>query len=149
MAIAAIMHKQLITATPDETVATAAQRMREHRLGAVLVLEGKKLAGVFSERDLLMRVVAEGKDPRVTTVGEVATPNPVTVKASAEIEVCYQIIKERGFRHLPVVDDAGVPVGIISARDFLQLMVVGMSRQVDMESFFDNIGSLDLDMFGA
>jgi CBS domain-containing protein len=149
MAIQAIMQKRLVVTTPGETVAVAAKRMSDHLLGALLVVEGKKLVGIFSERDLLVRVVAAGKDPAATLVGEVATRDPVTVAETAEIQDCYRIIKERGFRHLPVVAADGSPVGVISSRDFLQVMVLGLAEQVDLGKFFHQIGKLVMDTRGA
>jgi CBS domain-containing protein len=149
MGIDKIMQKRLVVTGLDETVAAAARRMSDHNLGALLVVEGGKLAGIFTERDLLTRVVAVGRDPATTKVGEVATRDPVTVRAAAPIDDCYRILQERGFRHLPVVEAEGAPVGMISARDFLQRMVVELSREVDMELFFTNVGVMDLPVFGA
>jgi CBS domain-containing protein len=112
--------KKVISAKPDETVAAAARRMAQHRIGALLVEEEGRLVGIFSERDLLKRVVAEGRDPAVTTVGEVASTELATVRETADAATCARLIRDRGFRHLPVVDERGQPVGILSARDFLQ-----------------------------
>lgn len=149
MAIDRIMQKKLVVTGLNETVAAAARRMSDHSLGALLVVDGGRLVGIFTERDLLTRVVAAGKDPASTRIGDVATREPVTVRSSAGLEDCYRIVKERGFRHVPVVDATGAPAGMISARDFLQLMVVELSREVDMELFFSNVGAMDLPVFGA
>ena len=112
--------RKVISAGPDESVASGARRMVEHRIGALLVVEDGRLVGIFSERDLLKRVVAEGKDPAATRIGEVCSTNVATVSETADPATCARLIRDRGFRHLPVVDDDGSPVGILSARDFLQ-----------------------------
>jgi CBS domain-containing protein len=143
------MKKRLVIVAPGDTVAKAARTMSDNELGAVLVVDNGKLTGIFSERDLLKRVVASGKDPTRTFVGEVATPHPVTVGATAQISDCYRIIKEKGFRHLPVVAADETPIGIISARDFLQFMAVCIEEHADMGDFFKNIGTMRLDPYGA
>ena len=94
--------------------------MAEHGIGALLVVEEGKLEGIFSERDLLKRVVAAGRDPEATAIGEVCSRDVVTVSEQADVATCGRLIRDRGFRHLPVVDAGGRPVGILSGRDFLQ-----------------------------
>lgn len=128
--IGALMQTEMVTAKPEEKLADVAQRMRDNRVGAVLVVEGDKLEGLFSERDLLTRVVAAGKDPATTTVGSVSTRDLVTVGIDTHVKECATILKEKRFRHLPVVD-GGKPVGILSARDFFEYVVDGLERVVD------------------
>ncbi|MBK7424835.1 MAG: CBS domain-containing protein [Propionivibrio sp.] len=115
-----IMKRRLITATPYETVALAAERMTENGLGALLVVENDRLVGIFSERDLLHRVVARRRDPDQTRLSQVLTPNPTTVFKETSVTNCIQLIRARGFRHLPVVNEFRNPIGIISSRDLLQ-----------------------------
>ena len=115
--------KNLVTARPDETVRDAVRRMADQRVGAVLVVEDGRLRGIFSERDALKRVLANGLDPVSTRLSEVCTPDPVTVTRTASVHECAQKAKERRIRHLPVVDEDGRPYGIVSVRDFLRLLV--------------------------
>lgn len=116
--------KDVVTARPDETVADAVQRMDERRIGAVLVMDGDELKGIFTERDALRRVMASPDRKAATTpVGEVATPDPKVVLEETPIEDCARLVRDYGFRHVPVVDAQGVPVGIISSRDFLRFVV--------------------------
>ena len=129
--VQSVMKMRLLTAEPKEPVAAVVRKMRDLNLGAVLVVQGSRLGAIFSERDLLRRVVAEGRDPATTPVGEVATPNPVTVPATAPIRQCAELIREKGFRHLPVVDGDGRPVGILSTRDFLQFVVGELESLID------------------
>ena len=110
----------MIGVAPGESVAVAARRMADHRIGALLVVEDGRLVGIFSERDVVARVVAEGRDPETTPVGEVCSKDVATVREDADPSTCARLIRDRGFRHLPVVDELGKPVGILSARDFLQ-----------------------------
>ena len=112
--------KKVINATPEESVATGARRMTEHRIGALLVVRDGELLGIFSERDVVKRVVAVGKDPQTTPIGDVCSRDVATVSEEADPATCARLIRDRGFRHLPVVDETGKPVGILSARDFLQ-----------------------------
>jgi CBS domain-containing protein len=126
-----LMRMRLLTAEPGEPVAHAVERMAELNLGAVLVTEGGRLAGIFSERDLLRRVVAARLDPAATPIGEVATLEPVTVTAATPIGECARLVRERDVRHLPVVDAEGRPVGILSTRDLLHLALDQLDELVD------------------
>jgi len=115
--IETFMHREMVTAQPGETVAEVARRMRKAEVGTVVVTAGEMLAGVFSERDLLNRVVAEGLDPGATQVADVATQDVTTVSPQTSLRQCAELLEAKGVRHLPVVD-RGRPIGIISARDF-------------------------------
>ena len=83
-----------------------------------MVVEKRRLVGIFTERDALYRVLANGKNPKLTRLGEVMTLNPTTVSASMPFGHALHLMYERNFRHVPVVDD-GVPIGMVSARDAL------------------------------
>lgn len=117
---AALMKRRLTTVTPYETVLTAADRMVQANLGALLVVDNDRLVGILSERDILQRVVARRRDPEATTVSMVLTPNPVAVTEDTPLEECIQIIRTRGFRHLPVINGYRHPLGVIYSRDLLQ-----------------------------
>jgi CBS domain-containing protein len=107
-----------VTATPDITVAAAARLMKEHRIGAILVIQDGRLAGIFTERDALFRVIAEGRDPAATRVAEVMTANPRTIAPDRPFGHALHLMYEGGFRHVPVVDN-GRPLGVVSSRDAL------------------------------
>jgi CBS domain-containing protein len=107
-----------ITASADITVAAAARLMKEHRIGALLVLQDGRLAGIFTERDALFRVIAEGRDPKKTRIAEVMTANPRTIAPDRPFGHALHLMHEGGFRHVPVVDN-GRPLGVVSARDAL------------------------------
>ncbi|MEO7706983.1 MAG: CBS domain-containing protein [Caldimonas sp.] len=108
----------MITASPQTTVYEAARLMLEHAISAVLVVDGGALAGIFTERDAVFRVVAQGRDAFGVRLGEVMTPKPLTVDLEMTFGRALLIMQEHRIRHLPVVAD-GRPVGIVSARDAL------------------------------
>jgi len=110
--------QELVTASENATVAEAARLMREKQVGAVMVLEAGKLAGVFTERDALFRVVAESRDVQTTRLSEVMTRRPRTLSPDKTFSDALHIMHEGGFRHVPVVEE-GRPVGMISCRDAL------------------------------
>src|ERR687895_992806 len=107
-----------VTASAEITVAAAARLMKERRVGAILVVQDGRLAGIFTERDALYRVVAEGRDPATTRVAEVMTANPRTIAPDRPFGHALHLMYEGGFRHVPVVAD-GRPLGVVSARDAL------------------------------
>jgi CBS domain-containing protein len=114
----AIEGQELVTASKSTPVREAARLMKRHNVGAILVVEGEMLVGVFTERDSLFRVVAEGRDAVATELGAVMTPNPRTVQAVSPFTLALQMMYEGGFRNVPVVEN-GRPVGLVSARDAL------------------------------
>lgn len=107
-----------VTANADITVAAAARLMKANGIGALLVITDGRLAGIFTERDALFRVIAEGRDPRKTRVAEVMTANPRTIAPDRPFGHALHLMYEGGFRHVPVVDN-GRPLGVVSARDAL------------------------------
>jgi CBS domain-containing protein len=108
-----------ITAATDDTVEAVVRRMREARHGSVEILDGEELIGIFSERDVMSRVVLAGLDPAATTVGEVMTPRPTTLSVdSPPAHAIYRMVSQ-GFRHLPITRD-GKLAGSISVRNLLR-----------------------------
>jgi CBS domain-containing protein len=100
------------------TVLEAATLMQQQGKGALLVVEGSRLSGIFTERDALFRVIAAGRDPATTKLADVMTPHPQTMHPDEPFVKALRIMHKRGFRHLPVVEH-GRPLGIVSARDAL------------------------------
>jgi CBS domain-containing protein len=120
----------VVTVSPETTVVTAVQRMNEHRIGALLVTERARPIGIFTERDVLVRVVATGLDPRTTPVNEVMTRNPVVVRSTVTVAEAMMVITERRCRHLPVIDDNGLR-GLISIGDLMSWLVRHQQRTID------------------
>jgi len=108
-----------VTASSDISVAAAAQLMKRHRIGALLVIDGGRLAGIFTERDALFRVIAAGRDPAQTRVAEVMTLDPRTISPDRPFGHALHLMYEGQFRHVPVVEK-GRPLGMVSARDALE-----------------------------
>jgi len=119
------------TITAEQTVLEAAREMVANNIGAILVLREGELVGIFSERDLMKRVVAEGRDPARTRVSEVMTANPLTVDMRESIEHCMVLMKEHGFRHLPICDGKKLK-GIVSLRDILLRDLTEKDEEVRM-----------------
>jgi len=115
---AIIENQELVSAPGTMTVREAARLMKERRVGAVIIVEDGKLAGIFTERDVVFGVVAQDRDARTTRLAEVMTRDPQTIHPDKPFPDALHIMHERGFRHVPVVED-GRPVGMISARDAL------------------------------
>ena len=106
------------TVPRDATVVTAAREMRDKEVGDVIVVDAEdKVVGILTDRDLAVRVIAGHRDPAVTKVEEVMTPNPVTVGALDSVERAERVMREHLVHRLPVVDRDGKAVGILSLED--------------------------------
>ena len=128
--VADVMSAPVVTAQPAESIAEVAQRMREHRVGSVVVTDHDDRAiGILTERDMI-RLAAAGSDASTAKVSEWMTANPDTVALSIEAHVAFARLAEHGYRHIPVVDDGKV-VGIVSMRD---LMRVAMIQPADAQA---------------
>ena len=108
--------KKFLTAPPDTTVSSAARLMASKNVGAVLVVEREELVGIFSERDVVFRVIAKGLDPKTTALAEVMTAEPKTLEPGKSYGHALLLMQENGFRHVPVVEN-GRPIGIVSSRN--------------------------------
>lgn len=113
-----IQGKKVVTASPDISVADAAIAMRNARVGALAILEDDKLVGIFTERDALFRVLANGMNPSTTQLQHVMTENPQTITPNRPVSHAMHLMHEGGYRHMPVVEN-GYLVGMISVRDAL------------------------------
>jgi len=119
MLICDLLRNQVtITAEAHQTVLEVASIMVEHNIGAVPVLQDGQLTGIFSERDLMSRVVVGGKDPARIAVGQVMTEDPLTVAPNDQLETCMTLMKRHGFRHLLVCAGRELK-GVVSLRDVL------------------------------
>ena len=101
---------------PETPVIEAVRKMNQERIGALLVCENGEMVGIFTERDVLCRVVDEGRDPNGTRVVDVMTSDVVSVRPNTPVDDAMAIISERRFRHLPVVSDSGL-MGMVSSGD--------------------------------
>ena len=110
--------KKLVTASPETTVSKAAKLMAKRKVGAVMVVEERRLVGIFTERDAVFRVIAPGRDSQTTRLADVMTTAPKTVDPDKSFGYALLMMHENGFRHVPVIEDGGL-IGVVSARDAL------------------------------
>jgi CBS domain-containing protein len=113
-----IRNQDTYRADAGQMVLDVAQAMVDRNIGAVPVLRDGLLVGIFSERDLMRRVVVEGRDPRDTRVSEVMTEDPLTVGPHEDPQTCMLLMRRHGFRHLPVCDGNKL-LGLVSLRDLM------------------------------
>src|SRR5262245_48334631 len=105
------------TIEPDATVFEAAQRMNQHKIGSLVVLEGPVPVGIFTERDILVRIVAQRRHPDETRVSDVMTRELVCCQPHTSVEEARGVMKNRRIRHLPVINEQGQLLGLISIGD--------------------------------
>ena len=110
--------KKFLTAAPKASVSQAAKLMAKKNVGAVMVVENERLVGIFTERDAVFRVIAEGRDTHTTLLADVMTPAPKTVDPDKSFGFALLMMHENGFRHVPVIEN-GKPIGIVSSRNAL------------------------------
>jgi CBS domain-containing protein len=113
--------RNVFSVSPTMTVAEAVSEMNRHRVGSVLVLDAGQLVGIFTERDVLRRVVGAGVDPKRTLVADVMTGSVITISPEASVEETMVLFTEKRCRHLPVLDH-GKLVGTISIGDITRWM---------------------------
>ena len=113
--------QEVVRVMADEPVVEVARRMRDSRVGCVVIVRDGKPLGILTDRDLALRVLAEGRDPRGLVARDVMTYDPVTLAHALGIESASRLMREHGVRRIPLVDDAGVLVGIVTADDLMSL----------------------------
>jgi CBS domain-containing protein len=133
MKVSDIMTPAAIYDAPDDTLAEAASKMWQQQTGSLLIMEGDALGGIVTERDVL-RIVAEGHEPKAISVRDVMTTEPVTIGPNTTLRDAAAIMFDKWFRHLPVVGDGGEVLGIISLRDLLSLVAEGMQEPEHLQT---------------
>jgi CBS domain-containing protein len=121
----------------ERSIIEAARDMNRLRIGSLVVVDGNKVVGMFTERDILVRVVAEGRDPNRLTVGQVMTAPVVCVTPDTELVECKSMMTTRRIRHIPVVVD-GELIGIVTSGDIMARE--SREREVTIESLVEYIG---------
>src|SRR5450830_610643 len=108
--------KKFLAAPPETTVSNAARLMADKNVGAVMVVENERLVGIFTERDAVFRVIAQGRDVKTTPLTDVMTTAPKTLDPGKSYGHALLLMQDNGFRHVPVIEN-GRPIGIISSRN--------------------------------
>ena len=111
-----LMTPNPLTVTAGTTIVDAAQQMRDRGIGDVIVTDGGKVCGIVTDRDIVVRAVADGGEPTTTTVGDICSRDLVTLSPGADVTEAVTLMRERALRRLPVVEN-GKPVGIVSIGD--------------------------------
>lgn len=124
--------KPIISVAADDTVFRALEVMAEHNIGAVLVCEGDRYVGIFSERDYARKIILQGRESRKTPVAEIMTRDMVTVHPNTTVEQCMELMTRYHIRHLPVVDE-GHLVGLISIGDVVHSIIS------DQKTYIENL----------
>ena len=137
MGLLRITRTPLVTVSARASVMDAVRTMHEEHIGAIAVVDDDRLAGIFSERDLMNRVVLERKDPEQTRVEDVMTSPVITIPRSLTADDALKLMDERQIRHLPVVNIDGRLLGMLSVRSLLHEKVQELTDQLDsLEAYF-------------
>lgn len=132
---------RLIAVSPEDKVVTALEMMRDNRVRAVVVLDQGRLAGIVTQGDCAIKVLLPGLDAKTTSIQDVMTANPMTVKLADPLEACMGLMAQRTFRHLPVVE-AGRLVGVISIGDIVKDHIRQMGQQIGfLETYIKGHGA--------
>ncbi len=130
------------TVTPETTVLEALKVLAERNIGVVPVVSDDKLVGIFSERDYARRVILQGRKSEDTKIEEVMTQDVQTVGPDDKIEECMKIVVNKGFRHLPIVED-GELIGVVSANDLLAEVIRSQEMKMsNLESLLSGAGEI-------
>jgi CBS domain-containing protein len=132
-----IARTPLVTVKPETTVMDAVGTMTRESIGAIAVVQGNRLVGIFSERDLMLRVVSERLDPAQTKVFDVMTSPVETIHRHSTVDDALKVMLDRHIRHLPIIDRDGTLCGMISMRSLLHDKVEELTDQLDsLEAYF-------------
>jgi len=121
---------QVFSIGPDASVLDAALLMNEHRIGGLVVLQGQRIVGIITERDVLRRVVAQRADPAATSVKDVMTKDVTVCRKTTSIEDARAIFRDQRIRHLPVVDEQGQLQGMVSIGDINSWQLNGQAKTI-------------------
>ncbi|UBM57963.1 CBS domain-containing protein [Marinilongibacter aquaticus] len=132
---------EIISIAPDTTVIDALAELEKYGIGAILVMDGDDLKGIFSERDYARKGILKGRKAKSTPITEVMTSNVFTVGLGDTIIECMEIMNERGFRHLPVVNDANRVVGMLSVKDIVNALIKEQRQHIHfLENYITSAG---------
>jgi CBS domain-containing protein len=122
--------KSIFSVSPETSVLDALKVMMDKNISALLVTEGSKLKGIFTERDYARKIILLGKSSKATKIEEVMTEKLVTIELSTSIDQCMQIMTERRIRHLPIIEN-GLVIGIISIGDLVKFVIEDQKQTIE------------------
>ena len=123
--------KPLVSAAPDDTVLTALNLLAQHDIGALLVLEGGRLVGIFSERDYARKIILKGKSSKDTLVREIMSDRVSCVTLHETVEECMALMTGKHIRHLPVLGEDNEVLGILSIGDLVKETISDQKFTID------------------
>ena len=123
--------RPLVVVSPNDSVFHALTLMAQHNVGALMVLNGEQLVGIFSERDYARKVILHGKSSKETLVSEIMSDKVAYVTPKATLDECMALMTEKHFRHLPVLDDDGAVVGMVSIGDLVKETISSQQFLID------------------
>jgi CBS domain-containing protein len=113
------------------TVRDAVRLMNNKTIGSLLVADGEQIVGIFTERDVLTRVIDAGRDPEQTTVAEVMTRSPQCVEETVTLQQAMSIMRQRRFRHLPITNREGAVIGMLSIGDLIAWLAEDQEQEIE------------------
>jgi CBS domain-containing protein len=122
--------KSIFSVSPETSVLDALQVMMDKNISALLVMDGTKLKGIFTERDYARKIILVGKSSKATKIKEVMSEKLVTIELGTSIDYCMQIMTERRIRHLPIIEN-GLVIGIISIGDLVKFVIEDQQQTIE------------------
>ena len=142
MGLLRIAQSPLVSVNPATSVFEAIQTMDREGIGAVAIIEGESVAGIFSERDVMLRVVLGKRDPEQTRISDVMTSPVETIRRDCTADDALKVMLDKHIRHLPVIDGGGKVVAMLSIRNLLHEKVADLTDQLDsLEAYISADGA--------
>ncbi|MFT7248597.1 MAG: CBS domain-containing protein [Algoriphagus sp.] len=123
--------KEIVFVRPETTVIEALEVLSKYQIGAVLVMEGEEMKGIFSERDYARKGIIQGRKAKSTLMVEVMTANVISADLDMDIRGCMELMNDNNFRHLPVLDKNGKVVGLLSTRDIVNGLILEQRQHIN------------------
>ena len=127
--------RKFVFLSPDATAATAAKKMLERQVGAIAVMSGSALVGIVTERDINFRLVATGRNPSTTVLGDIMTPSPRTFAPDTLVVEALDVMEQHGYRHVPI-EESGEIIGIVSLRDIFMEVQRALEKDIEESDQF-------------
>jgi CBS domain-containing protein len=138
MSLQRFCKRPIVTIAPEKTIPEACQLLEERNVGCLVVEEQGKLCGILTDRDIALRVTGRGKDPQLTHVGAIMTPNPVRIPLRSTLHELTRLMHSQQVRRVPIIDETGRAIGMVTLDDLLVLLSDEMSElgKTVSEAFF-------------